>query len=431
MDILYLYLIIYVAVLLFVSWIVSRNQKKEDYLIAGRNRGTGQILFSKFAQYIGAGYFITYTGFAYEYGFGVFAMLLGMFVGYLLFGFWAAPRIHAPSKENRFYKIGNMVFHRTKNKLASKTADWLSNLILFLWLLVGVIGGAKIISDFGLMSYEAAVILTIVVTLTYLLLAGFKAVLITDVIQAFIILALLFVVTFGIIGGTGLGTLFSVQTGGVNILTAISFFFFGMLAIFSYSNMYQLCYSAKSSKNIKQGISFSVVPILLVGFFLLLIGLFMAANAPGLDSGLVFTGALKNFLPASLLPLAVILFFAGIMSSADTNIYAISSHYSIGKSRNPVKGVRISTFVLIALVLIVSLIFRDVVDVSILAGGFSLTMSFAMIYIIAGGKSPKRFMASVILGLVSLVIGAVFFGIEPMLAVPVIILSALGLLWKR
>ena len=35
---------------------------------------------SKFAGAIGAGYFITYTGFAYEYGLGVFAMLIGIVV---------------------------------------------------------------------------------------------------------------------------------------------------------------------------------------------------------------------------------------------------------------------------------------------------------------------------------------------------------------
>jgi len=99
---LYIYLVIYVLLLLGISYIISRKQGREDFLIASRNRGGWQILLSKFAAAIGAGYFITYTGFAYEYGLGVFAMLLGLLFGYLLFGYWAAPKIHSPSKKINF-----------------------------------------------------------------------------------------------------------------------------------------------------------------------------------------------------------------------------------------------------------------------------------------------------------------------------------------
>ena len=64
------------------------------------------------------------------------------------------------------------------------------------------------------------------------------------------------------------------------------------------------------------------------------------------------------------------------MSSADTNIYAISSHYSIGKSKDPIRGIRKSTLILMIGCLIISLIYRDIVDISIIAGGLSLLVSF-------------------------------------------------------
>lgn len=428
---LYIYLIIYIAILILVSWFVSKKQNKEDFLIAGRNRGGWQILLSKFAGAIGAGYFITYTGFAYEYGLGLFAMIVGMLLGYLFFAYWAAPKIHAPSKENKFYKIGNIVYHRTKNKFAAKLADWIANLVLFLWLVVGVVGGAKIISDFGLVSYEIAVIITVLVVLSYLLLAGFRAVLVTDAIQSIVILLLLIIVTFSIIGGTGLNSLFEAETGSVTLGVAGGFFIFGFLHVFSRSPMFQLCYAAKTAKKLKHGIGLSIIPIIIVAFFLLLIGLFMAANSPGLDSGLIFTEALKHFLPVSLLPIAIVLFFAGIMSSADTNVYAISSHYAIGKSKDSVKGVRLYTVILVAITLIISLIFRDIVDLSMIAGGASLLLSLGMIYIIKGGKSYRKFIASVFLGLIATIVFILIFGIEPELAIPVIIFSALGLLWKK
>ena len=98
----YLYLIIYIVLLLGISWVISRKQDSEDFFIAGRKRGGWQIFASKFAAAIGAGYFITYTGFAYEYGFGVFSLLLGIILGYLIFAYWATPKIHKDSKEKKF-----------------------------------------------------------------------------------------------------------------------------------------------------------------------------------------------------------------------------------------------------------------------------------------------------------------------------------------
>jgi len=431
MNNLLIYPIIYILLVIGISYFVSRKQKQEDFLIAGRNRGAWHIMFSKFATAIGAGYFVTYTGFAYEYGLGVFAMVLGIIIGYLFFAYWAAPIIHSFSKENKFYKIGDFVNFKIHNKLSINLSNWIANMILFAWLLVGVVGGAKIINDFGILSYEVAVLVIVFVILAYVLLAGFKAVILTDVIQSFIILILLFLITFSLIGSASLNSLFSVDIEGIDIGTAISFFFFGVLSIFSYSSMYQLCYAGKTKRKIKHGIGLAVIPVALISFLLLLIGLFMALNSPGLDSGLVFTEALKNFLPASLLPFAIVLFFAGIMSSADTNIYAISSHYSIGKKGDVIKNIRISTTFLILITFIVALLFRDIVDVSILAGGLSLILSLPMIYLIAGGRSIKKFIASTIMGLLAMIIAIIVLGIEPIAAIPVVIFSAVGLLWKH
>jgi len=294
-----------------------------------------------------------------------------------------------------------------------------------------MIGGAKIINDFGLLSYNAAVFLTAFVVLAYVLLAGFRAVLLTDVIQSFVILILLFLITFSIIGSVSVSSLFSIETGSVNFGVVFGFFVFGLLAVFSYSSMYQLCYAAKTKRKLKHAIGLSILPILLVAFLLLLIGLFMASNSPGLDSGLVFTEALKNFLPASLLPLAIVLFFAGVMSTEDTDIYAISSHYAKDRKGDFVRNIRISALVLVIIALDISLFFRDIVDVSIIAGGLAITLSLPMIYLLAGGTDSKRFAASTFLGLLALILGLIIFGIEPIVAVPVLVFSGLGLLWKK
>ncbi len=427
----YVYLGLYILLLLAVSWFVSRRQSDEDFLISGRNRGGWQILSSKFATFVGAAVFITYTGLAYEYGLGVFAMLAGILLGYSLFGYWAAPKIYAESRRKKFYTMGDFVYNRTRSLFALKLSNILANIILFFWLLVGIIGGAKIISDFGMLSYSVAVILTSIVVLSYVYLAGLKAVLLTDIVQSFIILLLLFLITFSVIGSGDVFGLLSVETGSIDIGTAIAFFLFGLLSIFSMSNIFQLCYAAKNEKELKHGIGLAIVPVLITVSFLLIIGLFMASQVKGLDAGLVFSEALRNFLPSSLLPLAIVLFFAGIMSSADTNVYAIASHFVMRRRDvvSPVKSIRLVSIVLMMTVTVISLIFTDIVDVSIVTGGLSLTLSVPILYLLFGGKNSGSFVGSVFGGLSGLVGGMIVLGIEPVAAAVILIGALLGLLF--
>lgn len=428
MSYVYTILAIYILALLGLSYFSSRRQSDEDFLISGRNRPGWQIFLSKFAAGIGAGYFITYTGFAYEYGMGVFALLLGVVLGYLFFAYWATPKIHAESKNNHYYTIGDLVKGKTKSNFCASLANIVSNVILFSWLLVGIIGGGKIISDFGLISYVPAVIITGLVVMLYILLARYKGVLLTDIIQSFVILVLLFAVTVGIVG-SDITSLFQVNTGSVDIGTAVGFLIFGILSVFSMTSYYQLTYAAKDEKKLKHAMGLAVVPILIAATMLLLVGLFMAKNVVGLDTGLVFTEALKTFLPVSLLPYAIVLFFAGVMSSADTNVYAISTQLSAKKSLS-IKKIRYGISIIMPLTVIFSIVFSDIVDVSIIAGGISCLLSAGMIYLISGGKNPSRFTGSIVGGIIGFVIAIIVIGITPVSLLPSILGSLLGLLWK-
>jgi Na+/proline symporter len=427
---LYIYLGIYIFLLLTISYIISRKQTKEDFLIGNRDRGGWQIFASKFAAAIGAAYFITYTGFAYEYGLGVFALILGGIFGYLIFAYWAAPKIHLDSKENKFYTFGHFVYHKTKNKFSMYLSEIISSVVLLGWTLIGIIGGAKIISEFGSISYNFAVVLISLIVLLYILIAGYRAVLVTDLIQSIIIVILLVIITFGIIGSSNFSTLFSVKVEGIDLGTTIGFFLFGILSVFCYADRYQLCYAAKNKRKLKHGLGLAIIPILFAAFLLLLIGLFMALKIPGLDPGLVFAEALKNFLPVSLLPFAIVLFLAGIMSSVDTGIYGISSHYAIHKKGDPVQKIRKTTIWLVILIAFLSILFPNVVDVSVLVGGFSLILSFPMIYLLFDGKKSSRFIGSAFGGVIGLIVGVILVGIEPSVALFVLFGEGLGLLYN-
>lgn len=428
---LYTYLAAYIIALIGISFYLSRHEGKEDFLIANRNRKWWAIAFSKFAGAIGIGYFIAYTGYAYKYGLGVYLVLLGSVTGYFLFGLWAVPRIYAQSQKKHFYTQGDFVENATQSNPCKKLTNIISNVILFGWLMTSIIGGAKIISHFELMSYEMALAITIIGVLVYVSLAGFKAVLATDIIQSIIILTLISMLTYIIIGNVGVTEILSAQTGTVDIPTALGFFLFGVLAIFSFGNFYQLVYAAKSKRNAVIGIMSSVAPIIMVATLLLMLGMYMLLKMPNIDPDLVFLSALQNYVPEHLLPAGIVLFFAGLMSSADTNIFAIATHHVLTKkSKQPVRDIRITMFILCAAAAVIGYFFRDVVDVTILTCAMSLLLSVPMIYLIKGGKSAYRFIGATTGSIIGLSVGLVLVGIEPTLLLPTLLFSLIGLAYN-
>lgn len=429
MNLIWLYLIGYLLILLLVSVWVSRKQSAEDFLVASRNRGVWQVLASVFATTIGAGFFLTYTGFAYEYGLGVFAILAGFILGYLVYALWAAPRIRGKGK-GKHYTIGHYVLEKTSSHAARVLTDILASLVMLFWLVVGVIGGAKIVSEFGLLSYNLAIILFAIVVLAYVLLAGYRAVLLTDLIQGIVLLVLLVMVTIGI-AGANIGEVFGAASFSIDWFSAIGFLIFGIFGRFSRGDLFQLVYASKDTSVAKRSFLYSTLPVILTCFLLLVIGVFMALQVSGLDSALVFTAALQQYLPVWLVPLAIVMFFAGVMSSADTNIYGIASHFAHYRKNALVGATRVLAFAVVLIVSLFALYFPDIVDMSILAGGINLVLPAAVIYVLAGGRSGRKVVSSIALGIVGLVVGIVLLGLVPSIAVFPLIFGGLGLLYPK
>lgn len=270
---LYLYLAVYLIILFGVVFYVRKKENEEDFLISGRNRSTYQILLSKFAATTGVSWFITYTAFAYEFGLGLIAAIIGFVLSFVLFAWLAIPRFYKRGREEKLYTQGDLVTSVTGSRLGRHMTDWISICAQFMGLMVAIIGGGKIISHFGLISYEWAVLITGVVVLAYLLVAGFRAVVVTDVIQGIVILGLLLFVTIGVLQGTDLQTVFSADTAPITFGTAFGFIFFGIFSFFALADRYQLTFAAKDQSSAVKGMGYASVPMVAVLFLLLAIGL--------------------------------------------------------------------------------------------------------------------------------------------------------------
>lgn len=429
---LYLYLIAYIFLIIGISIYISKTSSKEDFLIGGRDRNGITILFSKFAGAIGVSTLITYTGYAYSYGWGLFAMSIGSMVGYLLFAFWAAPKIKRLSIKGTFYTQGDLPSFVTNTKNTAIVTNLTTIVVQFFWIVLSLAGGAKIIAFFDILSYEMALLITTGVVMIYVLFSGYKAVIITDIIQALIIVVFLIIIVYGVLDIPDLGNIIYNSTSKkVSIGSVLGLTLYGGLSVFGMADRYQLCYSAKDEKSLKLGMGMAIIPVLLIAFILLLIGLYVYQQNPSLDADTVFVYAMKHFLNSSWLPLLLVLFFAGLMSTADTSIFAVASHSVFNvKDDNKVTSLRYATILTVIGAFVLAYFWRNIVEITIVGAALRMTLSVAMIYVINGNKNNGRFIASALGGVTGLVIGILVFGPKPTIAITVLIGSLLGLIYK-
>lgn len=422
-------LIFYLIAIFGISFYLSKKFKGEDFLIANRDRGFISILFSKFAGSVGVGWFITYTAYSYVFGIGVFSILLGYIFGYIGFAYVGYKFLFEDSRKHKFYTINDIVFFKTKSILARNVSSWFSNSITFLWLLITLVGSAKIFSYFGIFSYEIALVVLLVVVGIYLFIAGFKGVVITDIIQSIIILVLLFILSFVILHGTSVSVLLSLDNQNLTFASIIGFFLYGSLSFFAYSDRYQLLFSSKSKKDFIYGMSLAIVPLLIAASFLLLIGLFVFMQDSTLDSGIVFLRALEIYLPENLISLGVVLFLAGAMSSIDTGVFSIATHsfFKIKNSNKQINKIRFRMILILTIALILSYFFRDIIGLTVFAAGYSMTFVVPMLCVIFAKKSRNKFFGSLIGSLIGLILGIYFIGLKPSSILPVLILSLIGI----
>ena len=432
----YLIIGLYILLVLGVSYYFSLKSSAEDYLISGRDRSNLNILASKFAAAVGVSTFITYTGYAYRFGaFGVGSLMLGIIIGYGLFAFWAAPKINRLSLKGNFYTQGDLVSAQTDSDVAGKLTNGTTIAIQFFWILLSLVGGAKIIAHFEILPYTPALLLTSSVILVYVLLSGFKAVIITDLFQAIIIIAFLLIIATNISGnGTSINALLQITPPEKMKLGAlIGLLLYGALSVFGLADRYQLCYSAKNEQAARRGMSQSILPILLVATLLFYLGL-VALNANSdLEADYAFIYAMENMLSTQYYPLLLVLFFAGLMSSADTNIFAVATHLTkkdVSKEKK-VKTTRYYTVIVVVIATVVSVFWTDIIDITIVGAAMRLTLSVPMIYALRKKNIPSRSIGSVVLGIVALVIGIFILGADPKLALLVLLGTLIGLLFKR
>jgi solute:Na+ symporter, SSS family len=364
--------IVVALLMLLVGYLAGRKQDQEGFNIYNRRLGKLGYMVSYAATFIGAGFFIAGTAYAYRFGIGLAWFFIGMVFGVIIFGYFAGWLKKLTAREP-MYNLPDFFAWR----FGSKAAQVLTIIVLVLLagdISIQLIGGGKLLSSLGVLSYSQSVVLTAVVVSIYLVLSGFRAVVWTD----YVLLSAIIVLTavLAIFSAHNLQVtpeqqdLFSMPPG-----TIIGFFLYGLFGPFTMSTYYQRIFAAESPQTARTATWLSALTILIPGLGLFILGMHAKNLFPSIDPDSAFLRLIQLGGSTTSLAGALVL-WAALMSTVDTLTFAGSQILNKDLLNKPLTrtNVGMGIVIVLALALIVAFVLPSLNSVFMifLAGGMTI-----------------------------------------------------------
>ncbi len=431
----YLIIASYFLIILVVGGLTGRKQKKEEFLISGRKLKSLQATATIFSSRIGAAILLTYTALVYMYGMGALWYFIGSVFGLFVFYFFGL-RVKKLADKEKFYTMPDFFFF-LKGRFAGYLATLITIIIMFGWVVLNFTAGAKLISEYTPISYTFSVIIVGVIILLYLLSGGFDAVVKTDVIQSIGILLLFVLMMYLLVTTTTKPALVFMDLFSIPAMQIISFFLAGFFIPMASPELWQRVYAIENKKHFKRSIFLSSVFYIVVGFILLLIGLVIRADIPGIDADTSLIVGFSRLLPVGLAGLSVVIIYSSVSSSADTYMFTASSSVTqdflektgLTKSSNSKNTMRVSLLILMVLGITMSLVLRDIVDATFFFVSLTMSLGFLVLVIWIYPRVNRHSVnLSIFACLIGVIIPAILFGISESLVQWAIGFCIIGLL---
>jgi len=431
----YLIIALYFVIILVVGFWTGKGQQKEEFLISGRKLKSLQATSSIFSSRIGAAILLTYTALVYLYGFGAYWYFIGSVFGLFVFYFFG-KKVKKLGDEQQFYTLPDFFFF-LKGPFAGYLATLITIIIMFGWVVLNFIAGAKLISEYTPISYNFSVVIVGVIILLYLIAGGFDAVVKTDVIQT-VGIFLLFVLMMYLLMATDakprliVGELFAIPVKEI-----ISFFLAGFFIPMASPELWQRVYAIKDHAHYKRSLFYSSLFYFIIGFILLLIGLVIREAIPDITADTSLIVGFSRLLPVGLAGLSVVIIYSSISSSADTYMFTTAASVTQDflektglTSKDKLKTtMRISMVVLMILGISLALVLKDIVDTTFFFVSLTMSLGFLTVVIWIYPRINRHSVNfSIAFCLIGVVIPAIIFGISTTLVIYAIGLCIVGLI---
>ncbi len=348
------FLIAFIAIMVGVG-IYSKTKVKNstDFFLGGRNMGGWITAFAYGTSYFSAVIFIGYAG-GLGWNYGISTSWIG--IGNAVFGCWLAWKILAKKTREMTHRLDARTMPEFfEKRYQSKNMKFVAAIIIFVFLVpytASVYKGLGYIleSSFGI-SFKMAIFFMALLTAVYLILGGYVATAINDLIQGVIMIVgcifmVYFVVSNPAVGGITEGirrlgeldpSLSMPFSNGEKAIDLFGLVFLTSFGVWGLPQMIHKYYTIKDEAAIKKGTIISTVFALIIGvsaYFSGCLGrLFFIQNGqaimPGNNPDMIIPVMLEKALPGALMGIIIVLILSASMSTLASLVLISSSTISI------------------------------------------------------------------------------------------------------
>ena len=187
-------LLIYLLVMLFVAWYVTKYKQQkgglvEEYFIGGRSLGGLVLGMTLIATYISASSFIGGPGVAYSTGLSwVLLAMIQVPTAFLTLGV-LGKKFAIISRRINAVTVTDFLYRRYQSNAVVVLASLALVAFFIATMVAQFIGGGTLFQNITGFSYTTGLILFGIIVIFYTAIGGFKAVALTDTIQAMVMIA--------------------------------------------------------------------------------------------------------------------------------------------------------------------------------------------------------------------------------------------------
>ncbi|MFA6587572.1 MAG: hypothetical protein WCT08_00730 [Patescibacteria group bacterium] len=380
MQLTILFFILYIAVVVIIGVISSRKETEDGFMIAERKVSGIQVAATMSAGFFDGATLAVYLAYIYLYGMSAAWLFVGLAIGFILLRRRYALIIKKRADEMHVYSMPEY-FYKIFGKRTGLMFTFLLVLQYFLLLIVNFIIAGKVLSLIFPVSYFISVMIGGAVILTYLLLAGFKAVIKTDFFQLIIMFIMSLTVAIFLFGKTNIPISdFRPFTLGVGNL--VGFLLLGCVGIMVAPDLWQRIFATKDEINLKRGLGYSAIILPLLAIIISIVGLATKQFFPNIVPENALITGFSELLPFGLKEFGIVLLYAVALSSSDTITFLVSSiftrdlkNYTKRFGEESMK--KLTRFFMIVFVLVAVLIaifYQNIVALGLSLGSLSLAL---------------------------------------------------------
>ena len=316
-------LIAYGFAVVVLCWFCRPRGGYRDFIVGNKSSGWLITAFGLFTL-IGGGELVAGASFGHVFGWAGIALFVGYGMSFVLLAL-LGPHVlrNADPGTVTFVDYAHQKYGGTVGGLVL-----LSHLFPFFALLVlQLSAGGIVISQLSTLSYFSSVFLCALLVCTYLLIGGFRAVMVTDLVQGVVMGFLIIVAVYAVYANLSAGTEEASSVGfeAPNFDTFWGVMISGIVIGLASADVWQRIFASKSADAARMG--FIIGGVLLAAYGGLIVYLGIQSKLTGLtaDPESAYLSVLQSALPAPLFGIAILGTLAAILSTADTEVFVVSS----------------------------------------------------------------------------------------------------------